>query len=186
MLSAKQKTILLVLTFISLSLFLLSASLETGYEHPIQTTDSKGNPLGFNDPITWELYGILFRSASFNGVLHHLGFYGGIYLLLHLAALAFFCTNPQIKPRRLVATVFFLQPFIFPLGLIGILALPFLISDFFTSKIDCEAIQDFPPTFIFQSLWLWISILAGIFIWRSAKGVQTESTALETRTTSAN
>ncbi len=74
MLSQKQKIILLVLTLISISLFLLSAALETGYEHPIQTSDSKGNILGFNNPITWELYGILLKSASPIDVLRYLGF----------------------------------------------------------------------------------------------------------------
>ncbi len=111
MLSARQKIILLVLTIISVSLFLLSAILETGYEHPIQTSDSKGNLLGFNNPVTWELYGILLRSASPMSVLHYLGFYGGLYVIFHFIALALFSANPQLKAKRAVAIGFFLQFF---------------------------------------------------------------------------
>ena len=173
MLSQKQKIILLMLTIISISLFLFSVALETGYEHPIQTSDSKGNVLGFNNPITWELYGILLKSASPISVLRYLGFYGGIYVLLHFIALAFFWINPKIKARRSLAVGFFVQALVFPIGWIGVLALPFLIHDFFTGKLDGESLSDFPMTWILQSLWLVVSIAAGILIWRSAKKIQT-------------
>jgi hypothetical protein len=98
-----------------------------------------------------------------------LGFYGVIYVLFHLIALTLFGVNPELKIRRTVAIGFFLQALIFPIGLIGFLGLPDLIEGFFAGKLDGESFSDFPPTWILQSLWLLVSITAGILIWRSAK-----------------
>lgn len=174
MLTTRQRKILSTLVVISVLSFALCAALETGYEHPIQTSDGDGNVLGFNNPITVGLYFILLRSASPTGILRYLGWYGGFYLLFHLIALVFFSVNPRLKPERAVAFGFFLQPLIFPFGLIGVLVLPYFVGDFFVGKIDGEALQDFPPTLILQSLWLIISITAGILILQNRKTAHSE------------
>jgi hypothetical protein len=168
--------VLSALAIISIVLCLFTAALQAGYEHPIQTSDSKGNSLGFNNPLTWELYGILLKSASLTTIAHLLGWYGGIYLLLHLIALSIFAINPVPKANRFVASCFFLQMLIsqfvfFPASLLGVIFLPFSIYDFFLGKIDGETITDWPFPFwvLFQTLWFVVSCTAGRLIWKHPK-----------------
>ena len=173
MLSAKQRMILSVLVIISISLCLVGAVLQAGYEHPIQNLDSHGNQLGFNNPLTWELYGILLRSASFTSVTYMLGWYGGIYLFFHFITLLFFAINPSIKVSRIATSFFLLQLLTFPVGYLGLPIFPVIVYFFFAGKVDGEALTDFPFAFwyIFQVLWILISGASSILIWRSAKRV---------------
>jgi hypothetical protein len=171
MLNVKQRMILSVLVVISIALCLFAAALQAGYEHPIQNSDSHGNQLGFNNPLTWELYGVLLKSASLKSVIQMLGWYGAIYLFFHLVAFLFFTINPSIKANWAAKSFFLLQFLIFPVGYLGLLAFPHYIYGFFTGKLDGESLTDFPfPVWcIFQSLWLLISFASGILIWRKIK-----------------
>ncbi|MEY4386194.1 MAG: hypothetical protein RLY20_1477 [Verrucomicrobiota bacterium] len=171
MLSLKQRMVLSSLVISSALLCLLAAALQAGYEHPIQMSDSHGNKLGFNDSLTWELYGILLRSASLKAVLGMLGWYGVSYLSFHLAALVVFARRTIPKARRITASCFIFQVAIFPLGLLGIMVLPVLVCDFFGDKIDGETMTDFPFPFwcLFQGPWLVASALAGFWILRNTK-----------------
>src|SRR5476649_2617026 len=113
MLSTKQRIIFSVLVMTSIGMCLIAAMLQAGYEHPIRNSDSHGNELGFLNPMTWGLYGILLRSATAGSVLGKLGGYGLWFLFFHLAALLFFALNPKLKPNRILAGAFLLQVLIF-------------------------------------------------------------------------
>jgi hypothetical protein len=168
MLNVKQRIILSVLVIISIVLCLFAAGLQSGYEHPIQNADSHGNQLGFNNPLTWELYGVLLKSASLISVIQMLGWYGVIYLFFHFAALWLFVINPSIKARRMIASCFFIQVLVFPMSLLGFWFTPFLVSSFLTGKIDGETLTDIPFPFwvLFQTVWFIVSSTTGVLIWR--------------------
>jgi hypothetical protein len=184
MLTQKQRAVLSTLVLISALLCLFAAVLQAGYENPIQDTDSKGNQLGFNNPLTWELYGILLKSASMKTVASVLGWRGGIFLFFHFVALLFFAVNLPWNARRLSASLVLIQLltvqlFTFPVGLIGIISLPFFLYDFFAGKIDGETITDLPLPFwtAFQTLWFVVSCATGVMIWRNKKKISSREAA---------
>jgi len=167
--NAKQRTTLSVLIVVSMTMCLFAAALQAGYEHPIQNSDSGGNLLGFCNALTWELTGILLRSASLATVMQTLGTYGWLYLSLHLAALFLLATNSAMLAERRMAIGFWGQLVLFPLSWLGLLAWPGLISSFLKGQIDGETISDMPFWWVFQPIWFFISVGAGIFIWRSTR-----------------
>src|ERR1700722_19410426 len=144
MLSAKQRIIFPVLVTISIGICLIAAMLQAGYERPIQSSDSHGHELGFLNPMTWELYGVLLKSATLTTVLQKLGGYGLWFIFFHLVAQLFFALNPKLKSNRIVAGAFLLQVFIFPKGLAGILMFPMTAYYFLTNTIDGEFLTDLP------------------------------------------
>ena len=162
----------------SLGLSFLAAMLQAGYEHPIQDADSHGNKLGFLDPLTWELYGILLRSATLKSVGQKLGVYGLLYISFHLVAILYFTLNPALKSKRIIACGFLFQILIFPEGLAGIIGLPLTAYYFVTNKIDGEFVTDynFPFWHLYQGIWLVASVMAGVLIWKAAKGSSASDT----------
>jgi len=184
--SPRQRIILSALIVFSMLICLFAAALQAGYEHPIQTSDSKGNQLGFCNSLTWELTGILLRSATLKTVVQSLGFYGCLYLFAHALAFFFIATNsPRLAERR-TASWFWIQFLVFPLSWLGLLALPDLIGSFFKGQIDGETISEFPFWWMFQVTWFAVSLAAGTLIWRTAKKIQIELTQFEIKTDSAN
>ncbi len=168
MFTVRQRLIFPLLITISIVFCLVAAALQDGYENPIQTRDTKGNPLGFNDPITLELYGILFKSASISGITNKLGWYGLMYVLFHFAALVLFIINFKLDAWKALGSCFLLQIFLFPTGILGLFLLPFYMLFFLGGSVDGESITDFnfPFWYLFQSLWIITSISAGIMIWK--------------------
>lgn len=162
------RIILSTLILISAVLIWFGASLQAGYaDSPSDTRDSTGHPLGFLNPVTWELCGIMVKNATLPTTLEMLGWYGGLFLLVHLAALVALAINLADRARRTVAISFWLQLIVFPTGWVGLLYfLPHVAANFFAGKIGGETISDIPFWWTFQPLWFAISIAAGILTWR--------------------
>jgi drug/metabolite transporter superfamily protein YnfA len=168
--SGKRKTILLVVISLSALLCVFAAAIQSGYENsPQDTRDSKGYTLGFGNPITWELCGILLKNANAAAIARVLGWYGGLFLLTHLLAILVLLLDfKRIKPK-LAAACCWLQLVIFPSGWIGVLLFTFVVIAFFEGKIDGEQVSELPFGWTFQPLWFVASILAGIWFWQSSR-----------------
>ncbi len=167
--NAKPRIILCALIIISVAVCLFSAALEAGYKHPIQVADSKGHQLGFNNSLTWELCGILLKSASLKTVATTLGFYGGFYLVAHGISFYLLRRRGSQTATRATANWFWLQLLFFPLGWFGILLLPEFFRSLVKGQIDGETISDFPFWWTFQPLWFAVSLSAGILICKRLK-----------------
>ncbi len=163
-----HRIILSVLILISAALCWFGASLQAGYaDSPGDIRDSRGHPLGFLNPVTWELCGIMLKNATLPTMLEMLGWYGGLFLLAHLVALIALAINLADRARRAVAISFWLQLIVFPTSWVSLLfLLPHVVANFFAGKIDGETISDIPFWWTFQPLWLVISATSGILIWR--------------------
>lgn len=167
MLTTKQRIILSALVIVSASLCLLAAAMGSGYDHPIRDHDSQGHPFGFNNPMSWEMYGILLASASWSGMANQLGWLGGIYLLFHFLALYFFKVNLLSKRPRTTAISFFIISLLFPIGWVSLWFAPFTFYWIVTGKIDGETLTDGPPFWVlFQFIWIITCFVTGFLVWR--------------------
>ena len=149
------------------ALYVAATMLEAGYYNtPYETKDSKGNPLGFNDTITMELYGIMFLNADWNSFCKRIGVYSGLYVLTQFVGLIAVVTTKEMNEAKAKWRMyyFFLQPVLFPAGWLGLLLLPvFLLG------ADGETITDgIPLGWIFQPVWFAICISLGIYYFRIA------------------
>lgn len=145
----------------SLAFQWLVAVLGAGYDHLAGATDSAGNPLGFNDPITNEHIGMMFAQTPVAKVFAEAGWHSIIFISAHLGGLAMIWLA-NLRPNRL-ATYFGLQTILFPLGWIPLFwFVPIIVvSDFFTGSFDGESLTDVPLDFFCTHIIWWaISLVA--------------------------
>jgi hypothetical protein len=158
-----QRYFLMAAIGLSALLIILATALQTGYENtPYGIRDSQGNPLGFNEPITAELYGILLRNVDWNGFVKYLGWYGVLCLVLH--AIGFIIVGSLHTSQSTWRRMFFLaQLVLFPLGWLGVLFVPLFLLMFSTGKLDGEGVSDLPLNLLFTALWIAISFYLAVF-----------------------
>lgn len=131
------------------------ACLAAGHDAtPYGTTDSAGNPFGFNDPLTPELAVILLKNATLQGFLAVIGPYYLLCLVMHLVGLGILAWR---RCASWFGTAFFaLQMVIFPLGWLAQVYGAFMLLG--GERLDGEAFQDLPFTNIFAaSAWVPLS-----------------------------
>ena len=154
---ASTRYIFVTLICFNFALYVAVTVLEAGYYNtPYATKDSSGNPLGFNDPITPELYGIMFRNADWNGFCKRIGWYGGFYVLMQFVGLVGVLNSKElgvVKAKRRFY-YFLVQLILFPLGWLGLLFMPGIFLG-----ADGETISDgIPLGWVFQPFWFTICI----------------------------
>lgn len=144
----------------SLAFQWLVAVLGAGYDHLAGATDSAGNPLGFNDPITNEHIGMMFAQTPISAVFAGAGWYFSLCLLAHLGGLAMIWLVHH-RPYWLTA-YFGFQTILFPLGWIPLYwFLPVLAVYGFFTGFDGESLTDAPLNlFCTHILWWAISLVA--------------------------
>ena len=136
-----------------------AALLEAGHNNtPYGTQDSKGHPLGFNDPLTWELCRIMLRNASWAKTWEVTGIYGLAYFIAHVVGLNVLLLTRRKATSKIRERFFLLQLVMFPTGWLGAWVFPWVFFWFLAGKIDGETISD-GPTFwwIFQPIWFAVS-----------------------------
>jgi hypothetical protein len=135
---------------------------------PYGTTDSAGNPFGFNDPLTPELAVTLLTNATVEGFLAVSDPYYLLCLAMHLVGLGVLAWR---QSSNWVVTPFFaLQMILFPLGWLAQVYGAFMILG--GERLDGEAFQDLPFVNIFAaSAWVPLSFL--IVLYRVSQSTRT-------------
>ncbi len=168
-LEATPRKVFVGLILLSLATQLFIGLLETGHdatEYGIR--DSRGYPLGFNDPLTWGHVRIMFGNVSLAGYLHTVEWYGVLCCLAHLGGLWAVWSRGASGGVRMA--YFAAQLFLFPMGcfvLFWIWFLPVLLFQ----RWEGESIQDGPLNALFaQGIWWLVSFAALIhLLWRDEK-----------------
>lgn len=167
--SRRKRTVLLAMTVASFVLCLFAAALEAGYGEPlVGSKDSAGNELGYQLPLTWELCRAMLANASSDAIVSHLGWFGGLFLFMHLLLAGLLAGADRIA-HRASAAIAWLQLVLFPTGGLGLIVLPFVTLDCLRGKLDPEALCEPPLWWTFQPLWLLTAVLSGVG-WLKASG----------------
>lgn len=146
----------------SLAFQWLVAVMGAGYYTLAGATDSEGNPLGFNGPITNEHIGMMFVQTPISAVLAEAGWYLSVCMVAHLGGLIMIWLA-YYRPYWLT-TYFGLQTILFPLGWIPLFwFLPVLAVYGFFTGFDGESLTDGPLNlFCTHILWWAISLIAAL------------------------
>lgn len=137
--------------------------------------DSQGRTMGFNDPLSMEHYGMIWRAGSVERASGCFSWYEwGLLGVQAGVAAAVLCGHWQ---SRWFKGLLWVQPVIFFWGLIGLYALPLLIMDWMGllrvvggPASDREGFTDVPLLEIIgQGAWLWACALMAWRIWRAGK-----------------
>jgi hypothetical protein len=161
----RSTTALFVLLILgSLTLGLAAMLLQAGHDAtPYGTRDSQGHPLGFNDPITSELCWIMVSHVTLGSFIEGLGWYGVLYLLMHLVGLAL-----VLRDRFGIRTAYlWSQLLLFPTVWLILLMIGWECVAVLSGSIqgpvfvlDGETFQDGPPFWwMAQPSWLVVSML---------------------------
>jgi len=131
---------------------------------PYATMDSAGRTMGFNDPLSWEHYGIMvrnFRPADFFRTEH-----GYDWLLLVMHAMGGWLLLARSSASARVTRWFFaLQAAIFPIGLMLVWLPPIMFVAMFGTSSDREGFIDIPYIlFVSQSTWVLVSLAITFFL----------------------
>ena len=110
---------------------------------PYETTDSAGRPMGFNDRLHGEHYLIILRNFSPTDLLSPECVYEWILLVAHLVGAGILLNCRRVGPR-LCRWFFLAQAAVFPVGLLALPFLPFLVASVFTGGMDREGFIDIP------------------------------------------
>lgn len=165
--TARKVIVGLILASLTLQLFI--GLLETGHDATrYGTIDSKGYPLGFNDPITWGHVRIMFGNATWTGFVETVEWYGLLCCAAHLIGLWVVCGSAISLHWRQI--YFAAQLFVFPIGWFFPLWVWFLAT-LLTGGWDGESIQDGPLNALFaQGIWTMVSLAALIhLLWREER-----------------
>ena len=158
----RSQVIWTLIILVSLAFQWLGAVLGAGYNRLAGATDSAGNPIGFNDPITNEHVGMMFAQTPISAVFAEAGWYFSLSMVAHLGGLAmiWLCSR---RPNQLAA-YFGVQTILFPLGWLPLLwFVPLAVVYELFAGFDGETLTD-PPLNFLASLVLWwaISLAAAI------------------------
>lgn len=168
--SNRKRAMLLAMTVTSLVLCVFAVLLEAGYGGDIVgTRDSTGNELGWNLPLTWELCRAMLENATWDAATDHLGWFGGLFLCMHLVIAALLAGADRIGPRA-SAAIAWVQLVLFPTGWLGVVVLPFLTLEFLHGDVTPEALCEPPLWWTFQPLWFLTAILAGMGWFKASQG----------------
>lgn len=131
------------------------------------TLDSKGRPLGFNDPITWGHVRIMLGNAIWVGFAETMEWYGFLCCVAHVIGLWVVCGSSV--SLRLQQAYFAAQLLLFPIGWF----FPFWVSFLavlLTGGWDGECIQDGPVNALFAQCAWWIVSMAALIhlLWRES------------------
>lgn len=143
----------------SLAFQWLVAVLGAGYNALAGATDSAGNPIGFNDPITNEHIRMMFARTPITAVFAEAGWYFSLCMVAHLGGLAMIWLSSR-RPNRLAA-YFGLQTILFPLGWWPLFwLLPYAVVQSLFQNFDGESIGDGPFNLVWSNvLWWAISLI---------------------------
>lgn len=131
----------------SLLLGLLARSIEVGIgKIPFTTTDSRGRPMGFNDPLGREHLSIILKAVEPADLFRRGGWetaYFAFWLAMHGAGAWIVLRFHPARPKPALA-FFALQAPLFPTGVIGAVILPGMLQSMSQGKFDRESIVDIP------------------------------------------
>jgi hypothetical protein len=152
------------LILVSALTFASAVWLDAGHSNtPDGTQDSKGHPLGFNDRLTWELCGTMFRNASLETIWEVAGIYGLAYFLAHLAGFSVLLLTRKRATSKTRERFFLLQLLLFPTGWLGALMMFPIVLSFLAGTADGETISDgLPLWWAVQPVWFVVSLVAAL------------------------
>lgn len=149
----------------SLLLCVLAAALEAGYADSMRALrDTEGHGLGHGEPLTPELARMVLSNATAGSMIDALAWYGVLFLVLHLLALAYLVGALRTS-SGFAARFCWMQFVFFPLGWLTSLMLFSLIVH---REIVGEDLTDVSFWWTFQSLWLLAAALAGWWLQRAS------------------
>lgn len=129
---------------------------------PYATTDSAGQPMGFNDPLHGEHYLIMIRNFSPTDLLSPECVYEWILLAAQVAG-AVILLNCSRWGARFCFWYFAGQAAVFPLGFLALPFLPVLVGSFLTGRMDREGFVDIPFILaITQPVWIVTSLTIAV------------------------
>ncbi len=173
----RSRLLLTILILASLVVAVGWSLLAVGYEAAVAITDSRGNELGFNKPLTLELAcGVVMAAMSPASIPHwHIAGWSLICAGMHCWALAIIWTRRRPKAWHYVW--FAAQTALFYPGFIGLLGWPMLII--INQSWDGETISDIAPIIMSAAPWLPVTWL---YLWIERKPSSAPSEILNLKT----
>ena len=159
------KALFIAMAISSALLCIVAAATQVGYESSFGVQDSAGNSAGFLQPVTRELFFIFLHNCTVAGIAENLGWYGAVYLVVHLLAILYLVFASSRSVFGVAAVGCWLQPVLFPTGVLGLFLLPHFLTAFFAGKVDGEMISEMPFWMTFQPFWIVSAFVFGFFFW---------------------
>ena len=129
---------------VSFILSILTVILDVGiWNTPYETRDSHGRPMGFNDPLSAEHYGIIVSNFRVQHLFRPVYAYTWALWIMHALGVGLLWRVGSLGASR-VRWFFGLQGALFPVGWLGFLTLPLTVDWILTRTFDREAIIDIP------------------------------------------
>ena len=154
---------LALLVLASFAVFASAVVLRVGIgATPYETMDSLGRPMGFNDPLHAEHYGIILRNFNAASLLSREYTYEWVLLGAHLAGACILLSSRAAR-ARLARWFFAAQVLVFPLGVPAMFLLPFLVAGWIAGPMDREGFIDIPFILaVSQPVWVAASVIIAI------------------------
>jgi hypothetical protein len=178
--NTRNRVLLTTLILASLTVLVGWSLLAVGYESADPLTDSQGNELGFNKPLTLELIGGLIAAALSPASLPHWSSEGWSSLCAGIQCWALVILWTSLQPKPWHRIWFATQTALFFPGFCGLLVWSVMI--FSNETWDGETISDIAPIMMTAAPWLPVTWLY-LWITRSAASTPIEILNLKTEAT---
>jgi hypothetical protein len=156
----RSSQLLLVLSGIAIVLFVV---LRAGIgATPYETADNAGRHMGFNDPLGLDHYRIIIRNFSPSLLIRPEYFYEWILCAAYTIGCALVFSRTRFGTRS-TRWFFAIQALIFPFAWLGLAALPIILKDIFTGRMDREGFIDIPFLWVTaHTVWVITSVLIAL------------------------
>jgi hypothetical protein len=159
------KPVLILLVCAALLASVLAIVLDVGLRNtPYETRDSVGRPMGFNDRLSAEHYGIVLKNFTFGRFAEWVYLYDWILLAMQIAGIALLLSR-QPSARKAEFWFFAAQPLLFPLALLAVPMIWLMPKNFVEGHVCRQTITDIP--FIActaHPLWVLTAILIAVIL----------------------
>lgn len=131
---------------------------------PYDTQDSQGRPMGFNDQLSLEHYGIAARNFTIGRLLDRDYVYEWALIGMHLVGVVLLLSRRTLKSQG-TFWFFALQPLLFLPAFLGVFQLPGILGAVLRGTVDREWIIDIPFAWCTaQPVWVATSILVAFLV----------------------
>jgi hypothetical protein len=144
---------------------------------PYDTTDSQGRTMRFNDRLSAEHYGIIFKNFTITPLFSTEFAYEWLLLAMHFSAA--WLLMSRHSSSRATKWFFAIQPLIFPLGILSLLILYQINWVFLTGRMDREGIIDIPFIWcVAHPPWVLVSIVILLLLRGQTLGIRESCNAV--------
>jgi hypothetical protein len=158
----KSNRPLVFVVAVSFVLFAIALVLQLGIQE-VNAPDSQGRPMGFNDPLSWEHYGMMVQHFRPVALFRWWRWYDWVLLGMQIMGATLLWRRNTTSARN-TRSFFAAQPLFFPLGVPSMLILPFILFNHLLGDLgDREGFEDVPfSLMIAQGSWLWASLIIAV------------------------